>query len=122
MNNNNKKKEKIKKQLSGMITWYGMTEKQKQSAVNKVFRDQQKKRKRTNNLPTTNKSSIIKYLASRSKNNYNQLLNHLRVKGLLRNLSESNLKSLKLNTNILRNNMKVTLSKISPNIKVRRSG
>ena len=122
MNNNNKKKEKIKKQLSGMITWYGMTEKQKQSAVNKVFRDQQKKRKRTNNLPTTNKSSIIKYLASRSKNNYNQLLDHLRVKGLLRNLSESNLKSLKLNTNIRRNNMKVSLSKISPNIKVRRSG
>ena len=107
MNNNNKKKEKIKKQLSGMITWYGMTEKQKQSAVNKVFRDQQKKRKRTNNLPTTNKSSIIKYLASRSKNNYNQLLDHLRVKGLLRNLSESNLKSLKLNTNIRRNNMNV---------------
>ena len=122
MNNNNKKKEKIKKQLSGMITWYGMTEKQKQSAVNKVFREQQKKRKRTNNLPTTNKSSIIKYLASRSKNNYNQLLDHLRVKGLLRNLSESNLKSLKLNTNIRRNNMKVSLSKISPNIKVRRSG
>ena len=122
MNNNNKKKEKIKKQLSGMITWYGMTEKQKQSAVNKVFREQQKKRKRTNNLPTTNKRSIIKYLASRSKNNYNQLLDHLRVKGLLRNLSESNLKSLKLNTNIRRNNMKVTLGKISPNIKVRRSG
>ena len=122
MNNNNKKKEKIKKQLSGMITWYGMTEKQKQSAVNKVFREQQKKRKRTNNLPTTNKRSIIKYLASRSKNNYNQLLDHLRVKGLLRNLSESNLKSLKLNTNIRRNNMKVSLSKISPNIKVRRSG
>ena len=96
MNNNNKKKEQIKEHLSARITWYGMTEKQKQNAVNKVFREQQqKKRKQTNNnLPTTNKSSIIKYPASRSINNYNRLL-------------FGKLKSLKLNTNIRRNNMNV---------------
>ena len=102
MSKMNKQREQIRKQLSGRITWYGMTEKQREAAVNQVIRGGKKRKRSNNTLPMRNKNSIINYLASHPRANYNRLLSELRLKGLLRNLSVRNLNNLKLNTNIRR--------------------